>query len=136
MHILKTFYAKLGKNNHLANHSLFIDEAHNFIDIPVLKQITKSKSYKLRTILLDQSLNYYANDTIDKLLTSVDKLFCFNVNTRTADIVTNKFKLSLTAKEITNIERYHFYAKLGKTKPIVKVKSVLPLNYQKNLTVK
>lgn len=130
-HILKTFYRQLGKVRCLANRSLFVDEAHNFIDEAVLKQLAKSKSYKLRTILLDQSLNEYANDTITKLLSSVDKVLCFSVNTRTATLVANKFKLSLSPETLVNTERYHFYAKLGKTKTTVKVKGVLPLSCPK-----
>lgn len=131
LHILKMFYTKLGKTQHSANRSLFIDEAYNFMDESILKQITTSKAYKLRTILLDQSLNNYSNDHVNQLLASSDKLLCFNVNTRTAKIVTDKFKIALSPTEIVNIEQYHFYAKLGKTKPVVKVKGVFPLSYPK-----
>lgn len=131
LHILKTFYSKLGKAHCLRNRSLFVDEAHNFVDEPLLKQLAKSKAYKLRTILLDQSLNEYANDTVAKLLSSVDKVLCFNINTRTATQVVKKFNLSLTPEILVNTERYHFYAKLGKAKPTVKVKGVPPLSYSK-----
>lgn len=131
LHILKTFYSKLGKAHCLVNRSLFVDEAHNFVDETILKQLAKSKTYKLRTILLDQSLNEYANHTLTQLLSTIDKVMCFNVNTRTATLVTKKFKLSLSPETLVNTERYHFYAKLGKTKPTVKVRGVLPLNHPK-----
>lgn len=128
MFILNEFY-KL--KNELSGVSLFIDEFHNFVDYG--RNIASNKECGIKCHLADQSLNQYSDDGLEQLLNVIDHIICYNLDRRTAKQVAEKF--GFDGSELTNIERYYFYAKLtveGSKTDGFKATSIFPLPYPKN----
>lgn len=115
------------------NRSLFIDEAHNFINEETLEKILKSKENNLSCILSDQTCLHYRTDILKSLLKTLDHIICYQVDTKTADLI-NEFHPEIISDELTTLEKYYFVTKLNArtaSPTTLKLRGIFPFPFPK-----
>lgn len=130
IYLVKQFLQVVGGEN----RSLVLDEAHNFVDEEVLKQIVRSKENGLSCILSDQTSMHYRTDILERTLEAANHVLCYFVDSATAGLV-NKYHSEMSPNELTSLEKYNFEAKVNAktaSPTVMKLKGVFPIPYPKS----
>ena len=133
LYILKE-YLKALKSKGLINHSVFIDEAHNFLNKEILADLLKSRKQGFSVIFSDQNIDAYSSDMMDLIFNATDNLICYNIEKRTARFAAHKIGIAIQPEYLESVEKYHFWASLkinGKREPAIKACGVFPIPYPK-----
>jgi len=127
-------YLKNFKTTALKEHSVFIDEAHNFLNKEILAQLQKAHKSGFSVVLSDQNIDSYSTDMMDEIFESTDNLICYNIDRRTARSAAHKIGVAIQLEYLESVEKYHFWASLkvnGKREPPIKARGVFPIPYPK-----
>ncbi len=129
IYLVKQFLQVVGGGN----RSLFIDEAHNFINEETLEQVLKSKEKNLSCILSDQTCMHYRTDIMEILLKTLDHIISYMSDSKTANLI-NKYHTEVSPEELKALEKYNFLAKLNAktdSPTTMKLKGIFPIPYPK-----
>ena len=115
--------------------SLVIDEAHNFLNEEIVKQIINSKEKELSCILTAQTSRHYRTDLLERLLNAANHVLCYYTDEETANLI-NKYHPEINTDEIKSLEKYNFIVKVNAqtdSPATMKLKGIFPIPYSKNL---
>lgn len=91
---------------------LYIDEANSYLDAKNMSFLPKLKKQGIKCVLLDHGLDSYSHEQAKELLASVRHLICYKVLALTAKFLVQHLHLNLTVNDLTDMQKFHFYAKI------------------------
>ncbi len=116
---------------HLAKSpmAIYIDEASAYLDDASIALLGGLRKQHIKCVLLDESLDGYSHDQAKALFAAVRHLVCYKSTWLTAKFLVEHLHLNISAAELKDMQKYHFYAKIdaGKEPTEKRLQGIYPI---------